>query len=118
MLNEQNFSKLDILHHVSSGFKAYCADYAYAAMDALRQACGGAGFLMASGLPFNFVNQAPIVTYEGVNVIMYQQSSRFLLKNAKKAFSGKKTKGYMAYLNDAKALLSSVSQAKTIEQFL
>ena len=70
-MEKSDFSQLDLLHHVSSGFKAYCTDYAYASMDQLRQACGGAGFLMASGLPFNFVNNAPLVTYEGVNVIMY-----------------------------------------------
>ena len=65
---------------MSAGLKAYCTDYAYAAMDSLRLACGGAGFLMASGLPFNFVNNAVVVTYEGVNTLMYQQSARFLLK--------------------------------------
>ena len=61
-----------MLHHISAGMKAYITEYVYESMDKLRLACGGAGFLMASGLPFNFANNTPIVTYEGVNVLMFQ----------------------------------------------
>jgi len=70
-MQDQNFSKLDILHHLSAGLKAYFTDFMYAAQDRLRLSCGGAGFLMASGIPYNFLNTAPLVTYEGVNVLMY-----------------------------------------------
>ena len=71
---------LDILHHLTSGLKAYASDYAYNAMDEMRQACGGAGYHIASGVATNFTNWAPLVTYEGVNTVMMQQSSRYLLK--------------------------------------
>jgi len=115
--DNQNFAMLETLHHISSGLKAYCTDYAYQAMDSLRQACGGAGFLLSSGLSYNFVNNAPLVTYEGVNVIMYQQSSRKLLKVGSKVAKGKKVDGMLSYLNDTEQLISSKCQAKSIEEF-
>ena len=52
--NDGNFSMLDILHHYSSGLKAYITDYAYLAMDEMRQSCGGAGYHMASGVASNW----------------------------------------------------------------
>lgn len=50
----ESFEMLDILHHLSSGFKAYWSDYAYIAMDEMRQACGGAGFHLASGIAYHW----------------------------------------------------------------
>ena len=70
---------------------------------------------MASGVASNWQNNAPIVTFEGVNTVMLQQCSRLLLKQAKLLSEGKKCKGYMAYLNDTDKLLGSVSQAKTVQ---
>jgi acyl-CoA oxidase len=75
-----SYSMLEILHHLTAGFKAYYADYGYSSIDQCRLACGGAGFLMSSGLAYNVVTHAPHPTHEGVNVIMYQQSARMLLR--------------------------------------
>ena len=44
----------------------------YRGIDEMRQSCGGAGFLMSSGLASMWVDNAPLVTYEGVNVMMTQ----------------------------------------------
>ena len=74
---------LETLHHLSSGFKAYVTEYTYIAMDEMRQACGGAGYHMASGVASNWQNNAPLVTFDGVNVVMMQQSSRLLIKQLK-----------------------------------
>ena len=109
---------LEILHHLSSGLKAYMTDYAYVAMDEMRQACGGAGYHMASGVAQNWANNAPLVTYEGVSVVMMAQSSRLLLKQTKLLAKGQKCEGYMAYLNDTEKLLSGKSHATTVEEFL
>ena len=57
-----------------------CADYAYFGIDELRQACGGAGFTLASGIADIWQDIAPYSTFEGVNVVMAQQSSRYVLK--------------------------------------
>jgi hypothetical protein len=50
MAKEGKFELIDILHHFTSGFKAIYTDYAYFGVDELRQACGGAGFTLASGI--------------------------------------------------------------------
>ena len=71
IIKSNDYKNLEILHHLTAGFKAYYADYGYAALDQLRQSCGGTGFLMASGLAYNQVTHAPHPTHEGVNVVMY-----------------------------------------------
>ena len=102
---------LDILHHFTSGYKAYCTGVAYKAMDEMRQSCGGAGFHMASGIALIQLNNLGMVTYEGVNTVMMQQSSRFLLKQFKGMSKGKKCEGYMEYLNNTEELIRSKSSA-------
>ena len=52
--------------------KALGTELVYVGMDELRQACGGAGFLLSSGIADSWNEVAPFPTYEGVNVIMYQ----------------------------------------------
>jgi alkylation response protein AidB-like acyl-CoA dehydrogenase len=77
MLDESNsrskdgdFSMIDMLHHFTSGFKTICAKFVYEGVDELRQACGGAGYLLSSGIGFNWQDVAPYATFEGVNVVM------------------------------------------------
>ena len=109
---------LEIIHHLSAGFKAYITDYAYIAMDEMRQACGGAGYHMASGVASNWANNAPLVTYEGVNTVMMQQSARLLLKQMKILASGKQCMGYMSYLNNIASLTTGKSHAKSVDSFI
>ena len=75
-----NFELLDILHHFSSGAKGFFTELMYKGVDDLRQACGGAGWLMSSGIADIWAEQGPFPTFEGVNVVLTQQSSRMLLK--------------------------------------
>ena len=79
-VEQGNFKLLDILHHFTSGFKVIASNYCYFGIDELRQACGGAGFTLASGIADYWEDTAPFTTYEGVNVVMAQQSSRYVLK--------------------------------------
>ena len=50
---KESYEMLDILHHLTSGYKAYMTEYAYKALDEMRQACGGAGYHIASGVALN-----------------------------------------------------------------
>ena len=72
VLRDNNYEMLEMLHHFSSGFKSYMTDHAIAGMDEMRQACGGAGFHLASGVALHWANSAPLATYEGVNTVMMQ----------------------------------------------
>jgi len=50
-VEKKDFSKLELLHHLTSGYKAVYTRITYDAIDDIRQSCGGAGFLHWSSLP-------------------------------------------------------------------
>ena len=108
---------LDILHHLSSGIKSVAIEMVYKGIDELRQGCGGAGFLMSSGIAEGWTDYAPLSTLEGVNVVMAQQSARYLFKQVKKLEKGKKTVGLFSYLNNIDQNCNLVSKAKTVSDF-
>jgi acyl-CoA oxidase len=108
---------MDVLHHFTSGYKAVCTNDCYTGVDQLRQACGGAGFLQSSRIADIWGDIAPLVTLEGVNVVMLQQSSRYLLKQAKKAVKGTQLKGFFSYLNHMKDIKNMKSGATNAEHF-
>ena len=112
------FKLLDVLHHFTSGLKALAGEMAYNGVDEMRQACGGAGFLASSGVCSLWEDVAPYSTYEGVNVIMFQQSSRYLFKQAAKIAKGKKCTDYFEYLNEMPNVMSMKCTAKTVDEFL
>jgi len=115
---EGNFKLLDELHHYTSGIKAMATNYAYYGIDELRQACGGAGFNSASGIADIWQDIAPYSTFEGVNVVMAQQSSRYVLKQAKKAAKGgEPCTGFFEYINHLDAICKMKSGARTQEEF-
>ena len=67
---EGDFKNLDTLHHLTAGVKSLGAEMCYVGMDEMRQACGGAGFLLSSGIADMWGDAAPLPTYEGVNPVM------------------------------------------------
>lgn len=69
--NGGDFTKLELMHHLSAGFKAAFTKIAYDGIDTTRQACGGAGFNAFSGLPQIQADFAPNTTLEGDNTVMF-----------------------------------------------
>ena len=63
---------MNLLHHITAGIKSIATEMQYIANDELRQACGGAGYTLASGIAYHFLVNSPLPTYEGVNVLMLQ----------------------------------------------
>ena len=98
--------------------KALCTDLTYKGTDELRQSAGGYGFHIASGLVTGWSDHCVMPTYEGVNVILYQQSARYCFKMMKKLKKGKKLTRNFSYINNLKELLNSKSTAKRIEDVL
>ena len=109
---------LDDMHHLSSGFKAWATEVQYYGMDECRQACGGAGVLLSSGVAQMWADAAPNVTFEGVNVVMYQQSSRAMFKAIAALDKGKKVAGVFSYMNSFPTLLKSKCPAVTVADML
>ncbi|KYK68260.1 acyl-CoA dehydrogenase, middle domain-containing protein [Toxoplasma gondii TgCatPRC2] len=77
---KDDFSKLEEIHAVTSCLKAMMSLSVADGMEKCRKACGGHGFLLASGIPIQFVNFVPVATYEGDRVVLSVQTARVLLK--------------------------------------
>ena len=77
---EGDFANLDLLHHLTSGVKSFATEMCYVGLDEMRQACGGAGFLLSAGLSDWWGDIAPYPTFEGTNPVMTQQASRYIFK--------------------------------------
>ena len=67
---DDNFKNLDLLHHLTAGVKSYATEMCYVGLDEMRQACGGAGFLLTSGIADWWSDIAPFPTFEGANPVM------------------------------------------------
>jgi len=65
-----------------------------------------------------FAAVSPIPTYEGDNVVMLGQASRFLVKMITLAQQGKKLPFPFTYLGKLQETLSAKNQARTIDDFL
>ncbi len=50
LVEKGKFTLLEVLHHLTSGFKAVACEMSYRGNDEMRQSCGGHGFLAAGGL--------------------------------------------------------------------
>jgi acyl-CoA oxidase len=50
-MKQDNYEKLDLLHHLTSGLKSVYSLMAYQGIDTCRMACGGAGYSAHSLLP-------------------------------------------------------------------
>jgi hypothetical protein len=61
--------------------------------------------LQWSGFNYIFNELSAYPTFEGDNVVMMQQSAKYLIKQYKKALKGKnKPQGLMSYLNEVEHL--------------
>mmetsp|Transcript_47447 Transcript_47447/g.34731 ORF Transcript_47447/g.34731 Transcript_47447/m.34731 type:complete len:242 (-) Transcript_47447:305-1030(-) len=117
-VEKNDFSLLDLAHHLSSGLKAFLTTKLVDGLDILRQSCGGAGFSAWSGLPQLCSDQTPKITYEGDNVIMATQGTRFIIKTVRNLKKGMKASGFFKYLNKLEKFKSFTCPAKSPECFL
>ncbi|CDW74570.1 acyl-oxidase family protein [Stylonychia lemnae] len=120
-LVNNDFGNLELLHHITSGYKSVFTTLSYDAIDEIRQSCGGAGFLSWSSLPSLQQDFAPNTTFEGDNTVMLQQAARLIMKNVTLVMKGKKPHEFFAHLELIKDLpvanktLSSVSEVLELE---
>ena len=116
-VDNKDFSTLDLVHHLSSGFKGVLTKVTFDGLDSIRLNCGGAGFSHWSGLPQLVLDFAPNTTFEGDNTLLLLQASRLIMKNMINITTrGMKASGVFSYLNDAEKLSSSKFAAFTAEQ--
>ena len=77
-IKSEKFDLLDQLHHFTSGMKSVYSQTTMDGIFAVRQSIGGAGYSAWSGIPWIIDEFSPVVTYEGDNTVMAQQSAKFL----------------------------------------
>lgn len=117
-IKTSNFEKLDVMHHILSGFKAYYTAEAVKGVEVCRKSAGGAGYAAFTGLTEIAVSLSPTITYEGENTVMMLQSSRYVLKLAKKAAKGQQLPYPFEYISNSDKLLSTKGKGTTVEEFL
>jgi acyl-CoA oxidase len=66
----QNFSKMDVLHHILAGFKSYYSEEVLSSIEKCRRSAGGAGYGAFTGFVELHNAASPIPTYEGDNTVM------------------------------------------------
>mmetsp|Transcript_37 Transcript_37/g.48 ORF Transcript_37/g.48 Transcript_37/m.48 type:complete len:671 (+) Transcript_37:37-2049(+) len=103
------------LHASSSGLKSLCTRITADGIEDLRKACGGHGYLLASGFPELSGTYLQSVTVEGDNYLLTQQVLKFLLKALKVARKGGRMSGDSQYLGKWKELLNSSCKATSME---
>ncbi|RUS77078.1 hypothetical protein EGW08_015161 [Elysia chlorotica] len=99
-------------HSVTSAMKAVCSDLMTDHIGTLRRSLGGHGYMMLSGLATVMLNSLTLVTVEGENTVLYQQTARHLLKQVARAMSGSVLTGSVAFLSKD---LDNVPQLETPE---
>lgn len=109
---------LQELHSTSSGLKALCTWMAVKGIEDCRRCCGGHGYSSFSGLVDLYTYCNHVVTAEGENYIMTQQTAKFLMKTIKESLKGPSSPlPEYHYLSELK-VLSETCIAQNPEDFL
>ena len=82
MESGQNFQRLPELHALACGLKALVTQEVAEAIDVLRRACGGHGFMASSNLPRLWGLVTAACTYEGENTVLQLQVNHFSFHNS------------------------------------
>lgn len=75
-------------HAILSGLKATCSWYGVVGSQICRESCGGHGYSSFSSLGRLRNNQEVQVTWEGDNMVLIQQTSKYITKQIQKTMKG------------------------------
>ncbi|RLN87751.1 hypothetical protein BBJ28_00005445 [Nothophytophthora sp. Chile5] len=91
------------IHGTMSGFKAFCTWDVQEGIDVCRQSCGGNGYSAYTGLAELLADFSVMVTFEGDNTVMAQQTAHYLMRAVEKLRRGEKLAGSVQYLEKEQA---------------
>jgi acyl-CoA oxidase len=92
-LKKQDYSTVAHVHGLMAGAKAWFTNVAAEGAEDAKRCCGGHGYLSMSGLPEIVSTAAACCTLEGDNVVMWQQTARYLMKVMNVIEAGKVAEG-------------------------
>jgi acyl-CoA oxidase len=102
---DQSLNMFPDLHAISSCMKAYATWWTMQSLELCRQCLGGHGYSEYSAIPSLLGDFGVLTTGGGDNVVLAQQTARYLVGCYKRAHLGKKIVGSADYLNDFQSLL-------------
>lgn len=114
-VKEGKFELLDYCHHLSSGMKSVYTQQVFDGLLLMRQSIGGAGFSAWSGLPRMISEFSPVVTFEGDNTVMAQQSCNYIFKLAKPGSTSPDP--ILDYIWSAEQSVKLRCKVKTVKEF-
>lgn len=86
-ISNGDFSLLSTVHASSAGLKSLLTTIVSNGIETCRLACGGHGYSQYSGLPNLYATYVHMATAEGENLILTQQTTRYLLNVYRKVAS-------------------------------
>jgi len=95
------FALLKELHTLASCLKPLVTWRMRKFGEYVKQCCGGHGFLNVSGIHRIIKSEEGLVTAEGTNLVITQQTGRYLLAEAGKLAKGQRLTGITSFLNEA-----------------
>ncbi|PRQ44619.1 putative acyl-CoA oxidase [Rosa chinensis] len=117
-LEANDFSTLAEAHACTAGLKSLTSSTAADGIEECRKLCGGHGYLSSSGLPELYAAFVPACTYEGDNIVLLLQVSRFLMKTISQLQTGKKSIGTTAYMGHVEHLIQCHCKVQKAEDWL
>ncbi|KAM5558900.1 hypothetical protein ABKV19_020518 [Rosa sericea] len=117
-LEANDFSTLPEAHACTAGLKSLTTSAAADGIEECRKLCGGHGYLFSSGLPELYAAFVPACTYEGDNIVLLLQVSRFLMKTISQLQTGKKPIGTTAYMGHVEHLIQCHCEVQKAEDWL
>ncbi len=112
----KNFERMDVLHHLLAGFKAYFSEELIIGVEKCRRSAGGAGYASFSGFSEIHSAVSPVPTYEGDNTVMLLQASRYIFKLVKKTQKKQPLAFPFDYIGNIESLLSLKGKGSTVEE--
>eukprot|EP00698_Gefionella_okellyi_P006599 TRINITY_DN1591_c0_g1_i2.p1 TRINITY_DN1591_c0_g1~~TRINITY_DN1591_c0_g1_i2.p1 ORF type:complete len:333 (-),score=99.04 TRINITY_DN1591_c0_g1_i2:84-1082(-) len=102
-LREKTPENVKEVHLVAAGLKSLVTWNAHATLQACRECCGGQGFGTANRIGILKNDLDVWLTFEGDNMVLLQQVSRFLLKEFQRAQSKNDWSGVLSFVPNAAA---------------
>ncbi|BFZ11130.1 hypothetical protein BsWGS_14169 [Bradybaena similaris] len=113
-----NLQNLPILHALSASLKAFSTWEMMFGIEQCRLACGGHGYILASGLPTLYANEVSACTYEGDNIVLCLQAARFLIKSYNAAEKGEQLPTLARFLQAPKGVKSKLTEKLELDQLI
>ncbi|KAG0005090.1 acyl-Coenzyme A oxidase [Modicella reniformis] len=94
-------------HGISCGFKGVLSWFSTEILESCRRSCGGHAYSSYNAIAGLIGDYGVVTTGAGDNVVLLQQSARYLITAVKWAQEGQKLTGSVSYLNEYQKIFSN-----------